>query len=83
MKRSGLATTTPVRVALPGAMMGFMTNLPGIPEKEPDEPSGSNGISCMALVSVNGCGIFPAAAGTAWGFTAHICTHNKPPAPGA
>ena len=43
---------------------GIHSRLPGIPEKEPDELSGSRGIFLHGAVSVNGCGIFPAAAGT-------------------
>jgi hypothetical protein len=60
---------TLVRVVLFCAMVGYPIGLPGIPEKEPDEPSGSRAIFLHGTMSVNGCGIFPAVAGTAWGFT--------------
>jgi len=62
---------------------GIHSSLPGIPEKEPDELSGSRGIFLHGAVSVNGCGIFPVATGTAWGFTAHSCIRNNLPASGA
>jgi hypothetical protein len=58
-----------VRVVLLCAMMGYTISLPGVPRKQTDDLSGSRGIRSHGTVPVIGCGIFPATAGTAPGFT--------------
>lgn len=72
-----------VRVILLCAMMGYPIGLPGIPEKEPDEPSGSRGDLPAWRGVREWLWDLPGCCRDAWGFTAHSCIRNKPPAPGA
>jgi hypothetical protein len=56
------------RVVLHGALMGYTIPRPDEPDAEPDDLPGSFVLSLQGAVPVNGCGIFPAGAGTAAGF---------------
>jgi hypothetical protein len=64
-----IAVVMIVWVVLLCAMMGYTIHLPGVPESEPDDLSGSRRIRSHGTVRVKGCGIFPAGAGTAAGFS--------------
>jgi hypothetical protein len=58
-----------VWVVLLCAMMGYTIHLPGVPGCDPDDLPGSRGSRPHGTARVNGCGIFPAGAGTAAGFS--------------
>ena len=73
MKRSGLAIMMLLRVVLLRAMMGFPIQSSGYTGEGAGRSVRLRGIGLYGAVSVNGCGIFPAAAGIAWGFTAPRC----------
>jgi hypothetical protein len=59
-----IAAVIVVCVVLLCALMGYTVRLPGVPEDEPDDLSGSRGIPGTGPAST--CGIFPALAGGPW-----------------
>jgi len=64
-KAERLAAVIVVWVVVLCAMMGYTISIAGVPEREPDNGSGSRGIPVPGTGPASGCGIFPAPAGTA------------------